>query len=88
MKPCLWHLARGEFTISGVQNKTLRARFPHHNSGQASRILPRIRTHGLLKKASHCYKYHLTTLGKQVIALGFKLKQLVIIPELAALPSR
>lgn len=81
-------LARGEFAISGVQNKTLRARFPQYNSGQMSRILRRLRTHGLIKKASHCYKYYLTALGKRVVALGLKLKELVIIPELAALPSR
>jgi hypothetical protein len=81
-------LARGEFTISGVQNKALRARFPQYSSGQMSRILRRLRTHGLIKKASHCYKYYMTVLGKQVVALGLKLKQLVIIPELAAAPSR
>jgi len=79
-------LARGEFTISGVQNRALRARFPHLNSGQMSRILRRLRTHGLIKKATHCYKYYLTVLGKQVVALGLKLKELVIIPELAAAP--
>ena len=65
-------LVRGEFTISG----------------QMSRILRRLRTHGLIKKASHCYKYYLTALGKQVVALGLKLKELVIIPELAAVPPR
>jgi hypothetical protein len=81
-------LARGEFTISGVQNKALRARFPHYTSGQMSRILRRLRTHGLIKKASHCYKYYLTFLGKQVVALGLKLKELVIIPELAGAPPR
>jgi hypothetical protein len=81
-------LARGEFTISGVQNKALRARFPQYNSGQMSRILRRLRTHGLIKKASHCYKYYLTVLGKQVVALGLKLKELVIIPQLAAAPAR
>lgn len=80
-------LARGEFTISGVQNKTLRARFSHYHSSQMSRILRRLRTHGLIKKASHCYKYYLTAFGKQVIALGLKLKELVIIPDLAAAPS-
>jgi hypothetical protein len=80
-------LARGEFTISGVNNQALRARFPEYNSGQMSRILRRLRTHGLIKKATHCYKYYLTVLGKQVVALGLKLKELVIIPELAgALP--
>jgi len=77
-------LARGEFTISGVQNKALRARFPQYSSGQMSRILRRLRTHGLVKKASHCYRYYLTSLGKHVIALGLKLKELVILPELAA----
>ena len=79
-------LARGEFTISGVQNRTLRALFPQFSSGQMSRIIRRLRTHGLIKKACHCYKYYLTTLGKQVVALGLKLKELVIIPELAAFP--
>ncbi len=77
-------LVRGEFTISGVQNKALRARFPQYNSGQMSRILRRLRTHGLIKKASHCYKYYLTVPGKQAVALSLKLKELVIIPELAA----
>jgi len=81
-------LARGEFVISGVQNKALRTRFPHYTSGQMSRILRRLRSHGLIKKASHCYKYYLTALGKQVVALGLKLKELVIIPELSAVPAR
>jgi hypothetical protein len=81
-------LARGEFTISGLQNKTLRRRLPQYNSGQISRLLRRLRVHGLIKKASHCYKYYLTVLGKQVIALGLKLKELVIVPELAVTPCR
>jgi hypothetical protein len=81
-------LARGEFTISGVQNKALRARFPQYSSGQMSRILRRLRTHGIIKKASHCYKYYLTALGKQVVALGLRLKELVIIPQLASAPCR
>jgi hypothetical protein len=76
-------LARGEFTLHGTQNKSLRAHFPQYNSGQMSRILRRLYEHGLLKKVRHCYKYYLTVLGKQVIALGLKLKELVIIPELA-----
>ena len=76
-------LARGEFHISGMQNRTLRAHFPQYNSGQMSRILRRLRAHGLIKKASHCYKYYLTAFGKQVVTLGLKLKELVIIPQLA-----
>jgi hypothetical protein len=48
----------------------------------------RLPTHGLIKKASHCYQYYTTALGKQVVALGLKLKELVIIPELAAATPR
>jgi len=81
-------LARGDFTISGVQNQALRALFPQLSSGQMSRIIRRLGTHGLIKKASHCYKYYMTALGKQVVALGLKLKELVIIPELAAATPR
>lgn len=36
-------VARGEYNISGLQNKTLRARLPHQNSGQISRLLKRLR---------------------------------------------
>jgi hypothetical protein len=49
-----------------------------------SRLLRRLRTHGPIKKASHCYKYYLTPPGKQAVAPGLKLKELVIIPELAS----
>ena len=81
-------LARGEFTISGVQNKTLRRCLPEYNGGQMSRILRRLRSHGLIKKAAHCYKYYLTALGKRAVTLGLKLKEMVIIPELAPAPCR
>lgn len=76
-------IARGEFNISGFQNKRLRAYLPTLNSGQVSRLLKRLRMHGLIKKANRCYKYYLTVLGRQVIALGLKLKNLIIVPELA-----
>ena len=76
-------IARGEFNISGFQNKRLRALLPGFSSAQISRLLKRLRTHGLIKKARHCYKYYLTRLGRQAIALGLKLKNLVIIPELS-----
>ena len=50
------------------------------NTGQISRLMKRLRTHGLIKKAGKTYNYYLTALGKQVIALGLKLKNLYIIP--------
>ena len=80
-------LGRGEFNISGFQNKDLRQRLRDRNSGQISRTMKRLRVHGLIKKVGHTYKYYLTALGKQVVALGLKLKQLYIIPTLSAQPA-
>ena len=76
-------IARGEFNISGMQNKTLRRFLPDTSSGQMSRLLKRLRVHGLVKKVGHTYKYYLTRFGKTVITTGLKLRELVIIPQLA-----
>ncbi len=76
-------LARGEFNLRGLQNKSLRAHLGKKTSGQVSRLLKRLRLHGLVKKVGHTYRYYLTLLGKQVIASGLKLKNMVLIPQLA-----
>lgn len=81
-------LARGEFNLRGLQNKTLRAHLDEKTSGQVSRLLKRLRLHGLVKKVGHTYRYYLTVFGKQVIASGLKLKNLVLIPQLALAPAR
>src|SRR6516225_9465117 len=84
----LFHsLGRGEFNISGFQNKDLRGRLSDRTSGQISRLMKRLRLHGLIQKVGHTYKYYLTALGKQVIALGLKLKELYIIPALSQAPA-
>jgi hypothetical protein len=55
--------------ISAVcQNKTLRRHLPDRNSGQVSRVLKRLRVHGLVQK---------------VVAGGLKLRELVVMPHLA-----
>ena len=66
-----------------MQNKTLRRFLPDKDSGQMSRLLKRLRVHGLIKKVDHTYKYYLTPLGKTVITAELKLRELVIIPQLA-----
>jgi hypothetical protein len=76
-------IVRGEFNISGLQNKTLRRHLREKNSGQVSRLLKRLRVHGLIKKVGRTYKYYLTQFGKDVIATGLKLRELVVIPQLA-----
>jgi len=84
----LCSIVRGEFNISGLQNKTLRRHLPELNSGQVSRLLKRLRTHGLIKKIGRTYKYYATTFGKQAVATALKLRELVIIPQLAFAPAR
>ena len=81
-------LARGEFNLRGFQNKSLRAHLGEKTSGQVSRLLKRLRLHGLVKEVRHTYRYYLTLLGKHVIASGLKLKNLVLIPQLALAPTR
>jgi hypothetical protein len=76
-------IVRGEFNISGLQNKTLRRHLSHRTSSQVSRLLKRLRTHGLVKKVGHTYKYYVTAFGKEVVATALKLRELVIIPQLA-----
>ena len=79
----LCSMARGEFNISGLQNKTLRRHLSELSSGQVSRLLKRLRTHGLIKKVGHTYKYYVTAFGKEIVATALKLRELVIIPQLA-----
>ena len=77
-------LDRGEFSIRGFQSKDLGRFFPKKNAGQISRMLKRLRVHGLVKKVGSTYRYYLTKLGRQVILAGLKLKELFLIPQLAA----
>jgi DNA-binding IclR family transcriptional regulator len=66
-----------------LQNKNLRRYLARKSSAQVSRLLKRMRLHGLIKKIGRTYKYYLTAFGKHVIATGIKLRELVVIPQLA-----
>lgn len=76
-------LARGEWTITGLRNAALRRLLPDRTGPQVSRLLHRLRCHGLLKKVGRTYKYHFTTFGREVILTSLKLRELVVIPSLA-----
>jgi len=78
-------LARGEFNAKGLQNRSLRQYLPGKSSGAVSRILKRLKAHGLLKKVPKTYKYYLTRLGKAVIVTGLMIREMFVIPELARL---
>lgn len=75
-------IVRGEFNISGFQSKNIKFWHLGKSTGQISRILKRLRTHGLIKKIGKTYKYYLTKLGRVVAATALKLKELYIIPQL------
>jgi hypothetical protein len=76
-------LLDGQFVIQGFSNKALRQHLTNKNSGQITRLLKRLRVHGLIKRVGKRYRYYLTDFGRQVAALILKLREMVIIPELA-----
>ena len=76
-------LARGEWTISGFRNRSLRTVLTDHTGPQISRLLKRLHVHELIKKIGHTYKYYLTATGQRVVLTALKLRELVVIPSLA-----
>lgn len=76
-------LAGGEFMINGFSNRTLRQHLPDLNANQVTRLLKRLRVHGLIKRAGKRYRYYLADLGRRTITLALKLRELVVVPALA-----
>ena len=80
---CLFRtLLRGEFVIQGFSNQALRLHLTDKNPGQITRLLKRLRVHGLIKRVGKHYRYYLTNFGRQAAALVLKLRHLVLIPAL------
>jgi hypothetical protein len=82
---CLFRtLLQGEFFISGFTNKQLRTQYLSNKSAsQVTRLLKRLRVHGVIKKIGKRYKYYLTDFGRQTAAMALKLREMVVIPTLA-----
>ncbi len=76
-------LAQGELVLAGFNNADLQQRLRNKTAGQITRLLKRLRVHGLIKKVGQRYRYYLTDLGRQVILMALKLREMVIIPQLA-----
>jgi hypothetical protein len=77
-------LSQGEFVINGFSNKDLRQQLSGKNSGQITRLFKRLRVHGLIKRAGKCYRYYLTAPGRRVAITALKLREMVVIPQLAS----
>lgn len=82
---CLFRsLLQGEFFISGFTNQQLRNKYLANKSAtQVTRLLKRLRVHGLIKKVGRRYKYYLTDFGRETVAMALKLREMVVIPQLA-----
>ncbi len=75
-------LLRGEFAINGLSNRRLRSILHEKSSGQISRILKRLRPHGLIKKVGNSYRYYVTSLGRRLLIAGHKLIENLLLPKL------
>ena len=76
-------LVRGEFHISGFKNASLRPCLCGASAALVSRLLKRLRLHGLIQKVGRTHRYYLTTLGKRTAITALTLREFVVIPSLA-----
>jgi predicted transcriptional regulator len=72
-------IMRGEFNINGFRNKNIQ-KLLGFNGAKISRLIKRLRVHGLIKKAKDTYKYYLTKLGKETIIMSQKITELALVP--------
>ena len=75
-------IGRAEFMVNGLRNRHVR-RLLGGTTSQVSRLLKNLRLRGLIRKATRCYKYYLTALGRKVIAAGVTLQEFLLIPALS-----
>lgn len=82
-KKIILTLARGEFNIYGFRCKDVAKHLVQYSSDQLSRLLKRLRVHGIIKKIGKSYKYYLTSFGKEIITCSQKVINMVMIPQLS-----
>ena len=83
-------ISQGRYLIKGFSNRDIRTElFPQKTdvkkqSGKMSRLLCKLRKHGLVKKIPHSQRYLLTAKGRRIIGALIETKK-KIYPELAAI---
>jgi hypothetical protein len=75
---------RGEHALLGVTARRLRAWLPEWSAGRVTRLLKRLRLHGLLRKVGGTYTYHLTALAHRVVNAALYFKNQIVVPYVAA----
>ncbi len=76
-------ISRGEYMTFEMQGKDIRQHLEDISPSAMSRIFKRLRLHGIIERAKGTYKYFATSYGKEVIAAGLAVRNLVLIPALA-----
>ncbi len=76
-------ISRGEYMTFGMQGKDIRQHLDDISPSAMSRIFKRLRLHGIIERVKGTYKYFATAYGKEVIAAGLAVRNLVLIPALA-----
>ena len=67
----------------GMQGKDIRQHLENISPSAMSRIFKRLRLHGIIERAQGTYKYFVTACGKEIIAAGLTVRNLVLVPALA-----
>ena len=76
-------ISRGEYMTFGMQGKDIRKYLGDISSSAMSRIFKRLRLHGIIERVKGTYKYFPTAYGKEIIAAGLTIRNLVLVPALA-----
>ena len=76
-------IGRGEYMTFGMQGKDIRRHLENISPSAMSRIFKRLRLHGIIERVQGTYKYFATAYGKEIIAAGLTVRNLVLIPALA-----
>jgi hypothetical protein len=74
----------GEHALVGLTARKLRRVLHPGSRGRISRLLKRLRLHGLLRKVGKTNTHHFTSLARRVVTAVLHLKNNVMVPELAA----
>ena len=80
-------IVRGENVITGFRHTDIARQLPRASNNQVSRYIKRLRVHGLIKRIGGRYKYYITEIGRRAVLSGLKLRELVVIPQLSAVPT-
>ncbi|NBH18465.1 MarR family transcriptional regulator [Clostridiaceae bacterium] len=76
-------ISRGEYMTFGMQGKDIRQHLENISPSAMTRIFKRLRIHGIIERVQGTYKYFATAYGKEIIAAGLTIRNLMLIPALA-----